>query len=397
MKITYLSWTVPYPPDSGGKNRSYNLSRYLAERHEVHLHLVSWSNQLVIPQILRTLFASITVHRLTHSRMDRLQRQVELVPTIVGTYYTSQSLVEFQQIYENRPTDLILIDEAHLASYAWPFTDVPCILSRQKVDHLYYRDVFLRTPLGIEKLKNLHEWLSFRFYENRLWRRFKYGIVVSEEERNLYQSLCPVLNLAVIPNGVDISFFQATPLPDSQDPIILFHGSMGYYPNVDAAIWFVEKIFPKVLESLPRAKLFIVGTDPTPEVKQLAKPNQVIVTGKVPDMRDYLQQSQVVVVPIRVGHGTRLKIPEAMAAGRPVVSTPTGAEGLMASSGEQLLIAEDAAEFAAAVVKVLADRSLAEQLAVNGRRFVENNYAWSSIGEKLNQYCHFVLKRQLQH
>lgn len=398
MRITYLSWTVPYPPDSGGKNRTYNLSRYLAEHHKVHFHVPSWG-PLAIPAPLQDSFTAITAHRLDHSysKMSRrLQQLAKGVPPGVANHYTAQSLVEFQRVFAAQPADLIFIDEAHMAPYAWPLTQVPCILARQKADYLYYRDVFLRAPLGSTKLTALVEWLSFRLYENRLCRRFKYGVVASEAERKLYLGLNPALNLAVIPNGVDVSFFRMMPLPTGQDPIILLHGMMSYYANIDAAIWFVEEIFPLILKHVPRARLFIVGQDPAAEVKRLARPDQIIVTGGVPDMRDYLCQSNVVVTPIRIGHGTRLKIPEAMAAGRPVVSTFTGAEGLEAEIGKHLLLAEDPIEFAASVVEVLTNPALAKSLATNARHLVEDVYSWRVIGENLDQYCQFVARSTVQ-
>jgi glycosyltransferase involved in cell wall biosynthesis len=302
-------------------------------------------------------------------------------------------LEEFRSALAADPADLIFIDEAHLAPYAWPLPQVPCILARQKADFLYYRDIFWHTPFGSKKMKALTEWLLFRLYENRLYRRFNYGVVVSEAERKLYLGLNPHLDLAVIPNGVDTSFFQMRPLSAGQEPTILFHGVMSYEANIDAAVWFAEKIFPLVLGRLPHARLVLAGRDPADDVQRLACPGRIVVTGTVSDMRDYLYQSNVVVVPIRIGHGTRLKIPEAMAAGRPVVSTPVGTEGLMAESGKHLLVAESPVEFAANVVEVLTDRSLAEYLATNGRQLVEDNYSWRSIGEKLSQYCQFVVGR----
>ena len=227
-----------------------------------------------------------------------------------------------------------------------------------------------------------------------MWRRFKYGVVVSEQERDLYLGLDPTLNLEVIPSGVDISHFQLTPLPTNSEPTLIFHGLMSFYPNIDAAVWFVKEIFPLILKDLPQAKLLIVGRDPVDAVKELACSGQIIVTGGVPDMREYLDQAHLVVVPLRIGHGTRLKITEAMAVGRPIVSTPIGAEGLTAESDKHLLIAENPIDFAACAVEVLTNQSLAERLVINGRELVEKEYSWQSIGRKLEQFCKSVIDRE---
>ena len=318
------------------------------------------------------------------------------VPELVAGHYTTQSVLEFQQKIAKEPADLVIIDEAPLAAYAWPLSQTPCILMRQKVDHLYFRDVFLRTPFGKEKAKALREWLWFRLYERKLWYRFRKGVVVSDVERQTYLKLNPKLDLAVIPNGVDTSHFRVTPLPTNQDPTILLNGTMSYYPNVDAAIWFVEKIFPLILRRLPRTKLLIVGQNPVEQVQRLARTDQVIVTGSVPDMRTYLSQSNVVAVPLRIGHGTRLKVLEAMAAGRPIVATSIGAEGLNAESGKHLLVADDPTRFAASVSEILTNPSLAESIVTDARQFVENIYSWPIIGEKLSEYCRLVADSALE-
>jgi sugar transferase (PEP-CTERM/EpsH1 system associated) len=391
LKIACVGWTIPYPPDSGGKNRSYNLLRYLAQDHEVHLHVPVWEASTV-PADLLDIMASITMYQLNHSftRKSYRSKIIRGVPAHVASLYTTQSVAEFQQTIVTESVDLILVDEAHLAPYAWPLSQTPCILMRQKIDYLYFRDVFLRAPFGKEKAKALREWLLFRLYENRLWSRFKRGVVVSEAERQIYLRLNPALDLAVIPNGVDISHFQVTPLPTNQDPTILLNGTMSYYANVDAAVWFVEKIFPFILRRLPQTKLLIVGQNPVEEVQGLARYAQVVVTGSVPDMRDYLSQSNVLVVPLRIGHGTRLKILEAMAAGRPVVSTSIGAEGLEAQAGKHLLLADNPTQFAANVIEILTKPRLAEALASDARQFVESLFSWPIIGEKLSQYCQLV-------
>jgi glycosyltransferase involved in cell wall biosynthesis len=393
LKIACLTWTIPYPPDSGGKNRSYNLLRYLAQHHEVHLHVPLWEAPNVPPDLL-DIMASVTLYQLSYSFSPETYRPkiVGGIPSLVAGFSTTQAVAEFQQKLTTEPADLILIDEAPLAAYAWPLSETPCILMRQKVDYLFYRDVFLRTALGKEKAKALREWFLFRLYENKLWRRFRKGVVVSEMEREIYLRLNPALDLAVIPNGVDILHFRVTPLPTNQHPIILLNGTMSYQPNVDAAGWFVKKIFPLILRHLPQTKLLIVGQNPVEEVQRLARSDQIIVTGSVPDMRDYLSQSDVVVVPLRIGHGTRLKILEAMAAGRPVVSTSIGAEGLEAQAGKHLLLGDNPKQFAANVIEILTKPRLAESIAGDARQFVENLYSWQFIGEKLNQYCQLVAK-----
>ena len=163
----------------------------------------------------------------------------------------------------------------------------------------------------------------------------------------------------------------------------MFTGVMGYEPNADAAQYFCNQIFPLVRREVKDARLLIVGHASPPTVQRLAEIGNVSVTGSVADVLPYYQQARLSVVPLRGGGGTRLKILEAMALGRPVVSTSIGCEGLAVRDGIHLEIADEPVAFAQRVVRLLLDRRLREQLAGNARRLVEERYEWSVIAEKL--------------
>lgn len=160
---------------------------------------------------------------------------------------------------------------------------------------------------------------------------------------------------------------------------------MNYPPNVDAAIYFVRSILPLIREQIPEVGLSIVGHVPTREVQDLAEAPRVRVTGFVDDVLPYYRDAAAVVVPLRAGGGTRLKVLEAMALGRPVVSTSIGSEGLAVTSGENLMLADDPASFAASVVTLLRDASMRQRLSENGRRLVEEFYDWRLLGAQLTQ------------
>jgi len=195
----------------------------------------------------------------------------------------------------------------------------------------------------------------------------------------------------VIPNGVDIQKYQ--PLPaENASPVLLFIGNMGYPPCVDAVLYFCREIFPRIRSVLSAAELWIVGRDPRPEVLQL-NGDGVHVTGRVDDVIPYYQQSAVCVVPLRAGGGTRLKILEAMALGRPVVSTTIGCEGLDVVDGEHLLIADNPKQFAEKTVRLLTDRQLYQHISTNGRQLVEARYDWDKIAGRLMEVYAFMLEQ----
>ncbi len=193
----------------------------------------------------------------------------------------------------------------------------------------------------------------------------------------------PRLQVDVIPNGVDTEKYQPLPLPpENAPPSLMFIGSMEYPPCVDAVLYFCSEILPLIRHAINAMELWIVGGEPRPEVLKLDG-SAVHVTGRVEDVVPYYQQSTVCVVPLRAGGGTRLKILEAMALGRPVVSTTIGCEGLDVVDGEHLLIADTPEQFAEKTLRLLRDRQLYQHIAANGRRLVESRYGWDKIAERL--------------
>jgi glycosyltransferase involved in cell wall biosynthesis len=184
----------------------------------------------------------------------------------------------------------------------------------------------------------------------------------------------------VVPNGVDTERFRPSALP--REPRLVFIGTLGYLPNVDGITWFCEEVMPRVQSVVPGAVLDVVGRLPTPEVLALGQRPGIKVHVDVPDVLPLLHGARLAVVPLRIGSGTRLKALEAMAAGRPVVGTSTGLEGLGVVSGQHALVTDGVEEMAGAVLAVLAGDELARRLALEGRRLVESRYRWDRIGER---------------
>jgi len=205
-------------------------------------------------------------------------------------------------------------------------------------------------------------------------------LATSERDKLTFQRLMNVRNIAVIPNGVDESEFR--PIGGVGEPgEVLFTGLMSYYPNQQAIRWFLDEVFPKVRLAVPAARLTVAGADAPPWLLG-RRSSAIVVSGAVPDMRPYFQRARVVVAPLKIGGGTRVKILEAQAMERPVVSTSLGAEGLN-TEGSSIVLADDADSFASQVIRLLCDDMLARQLAIKGREIVEKQYAWDCIGERL--------------
>lgn len=260
-----------------------------------------------------------------------------------------------------RRADVVVIEHDHAAAWRRDLPlDVPVVLTLHNRSPTMYR----RRGLKLEAAR---------------WRRF-YGRYLRDFERFVVVSKLDLRHdetSDLVPNGVDVEELKPTPEPDGP-PTLLFTGTMNHPPNSEGVEWFVREILPRV----PEAPLLVVGRNPPESVTKLAS-NRVEVTGAVPDVRPYFQQATVVVVPLLAGGGTRLKILEAFAAGRAVVSTSIGAEGLEVEHEKHLLTADGATEFADATARLLGDRALRERLTTEARRLVEDRYDWRILGEQL--------------
>jgi glycosyltransferase involved in cell wall biosynthesis len=208
-------------------------------------------------------------------------------------------------------------------------------------------------------------------------------LTVSENDRAFFLQYVEPERISVIPTGVDTEYFEPSGGPEQVDTTV-FTGSMDWMPNEDGVAYFVDKILPLVRQEIPGASFWAVGRRPPKRVQALAS-GSVVVTGAVDDIRPYLGKAAVCVVPLRSGSGTRIKIFEAMAMGKAVVSTTMGAEGLPVRHGENIILADDPADFARQVVQLLRDPLRRTELGGAARKLVERNYSWSAVGATFDE------------
>jgi len=241
------------------------------------------------------------------------------------------------------------------------------------------------------RIYNSINWRKLRREELEVWRGFDGVTFCSPEDEARARALAPQVRSAVIPNAVDPEYFK----PRAGDPAadgrtVLFFGAINYFPNVDGLLYLLREVWPRVARSHPHARLQIVGQHPTKEILAFQAPD-IEVLGRVDDVRPHLARAAVSVVPLRMGGGTRFKVLETMAMARPVVSTSLGAEGIEAEDGRHLLLADDAASFAAAVGRVLDDARLGARLGVEGRALVEHRYSWQAAAHRLDVFFRELL------
>lgn len=382
MNILFLSTWFPFPPDNGSKIRVYHLLRALAQRHEVTLISFAWDTAQ--PQTSAGLPFCQTIHTLPRDPFQRsafaqATRYLSLAPVVTRPIPEMQRLVA--RVLAETAFDAVIASTEVMATYALQTPGaIAKILEEHNAFSRMMEDRYCAAQHPLQRLNHWISWQKTRRYEAALFRKFSQIVMVSEEDRRACEQLpgqcAPV---AVIPNGVDCAHHRPG-LAEVQPHTLIYNGALTYSANYDAMRYFLAEIYPRIRQTLPQVSLSITGSTKGVDLGGLRLDESIHLTGYVEDIRLPVAGSAVCVVPLRQGGGTRLKILEAMALGTPVIATSKGAEGLDGVDGEHLLIADDPAAFAEAVLRLLRDASLRARLARNARALVEAKYDWAHIG-----------------
>ena len=254
------------------------------------------------------------------------------------------------------------------------------------------RQFFVNASNPGMKLLRAIQYLKTKQYERTIPGKFDACIVLSPHDQGTLNSLCPKANIVLIPIGVDTQFFR--PWNGQEEwPSLIFVGDMEHPPNIDAVLFFYNNIYKKIKEYLPKTKLYIVGRNPVREVCRLSLDKSVIVTGYVEDVRPYLSRSSIAIAPLVSGTGIKIKILEAMAMGKLVISTSVGSRGIDVSPGKNILIADDPQYFAKCTVEALFDETARQTMGHNGRLLVKAKYSWDAMADELDTLFRDIVKK----
>jgi polysaccharide biosynthesis protein PslH len=309
------------------------------------------------------------------------------VPLTVLNYTSSAVDNSLRSILAERAFDAVQLESSHLFRYLDTIRNAPgrpaVLLDWHNIESELMARYAAEVPSLPKRLVAGRTATLLKGVEQDLLQRCDGHTVVSEREREQLLARKPGARVWVVPNGVELRQ-PASDERTSQKDALLFVGSMDYHANIEAVTWFARRIWPSVSANLPELRFVIAGRSPAADVQALAS-GKVEVTGTVDDVRPYYARALAVVVPLRVGGGTRLKILEAMALGVPVVSTRLGAEGIAVQHGENILLADTEAEMEAAIGRIASQPDLRRDLSQAGRRLVEQKYDWEAIGNDLYQ------------
>jgi sugar transferase (PEP-CTERM/EpsH1 system associated) len=392
MNILIVCQNLPYPPDVGVKIRLFNLVKHLSDKHNISLvcYADSGNQENHLSKMKEYCESIILVQRKIKSKVRQLPGVAKNLflglPWSVKYAKSKEMQDAILKITKSKFIDVIHIDDIYMASNVDLVSGgkTKKAVTFHDIDSVRYRRTLKIEKNPYERLIILLKWLTIKWWESKIAENFDLSIVVSSIDRRLLESRSVKAKIAVIPNGVDTESFRPLPLSYHQD-YISFFGNMDYGPNRDAALYFCRRIFPIIKSRLPEAKFLIVGRDPSEELRKLSSDPNIIVTGYVASVIPYYERSSVVVVPLRAGGGTRGKILEAMALGRPVVSTSLGAEGLEVTHKENIMIADRPEDFATITVELMRNGSFKSVLIESARKFVESYHSWRKIAGELDR------------
>ncbi|MEM8779117.1 MAG: glycosyltransferase family 4 protein [Cyanobacteria bacterium P01_G01_bin.49] len=395
MKILMICATFPYPPSRGGTQvRTFNLLKQLSYQHEITL--VTQKSEDVTGQEIETLKSWVKHLRLFTRPHDpetgiiqKIKRFMQFLltgtpPNVLFLY--DQAIQNWiDQAVNNKQFDIITCEHSTNEIYvrfSWKNHTKTILNSHSSVYRTCKNQLTTGTSENPQR-DRLYLPLLKR-YESRMYQKFSKIVVTTDEDEQQLQDFKIKSPVSIIPNGVDLEIFPYRQTDPGGHKMIIT-GGMDYVTNIDAACFFSEAIFPLLQQKYPDTTLMIVGSKPAPSVSKLGENPNIIVTGRVPSMADYLHQATVCVIPLRSGFGIKNKTLEAMATGVPIVASDRGLEGMDVDSKNvplRALRANTIEEYINAITRLFEDAELRNTLSKNGREFIENHYTWEYLGSQ---------------
>ncbi len=403
MHILWIKTEFLHPVDKGGRIRTYQMLRALRRDHRVTY--LTLDDGTAAPDaeeraheyadaVVRVPFAP-AAKRSVRFYLDLLANLGSSLPYAVARYRSRELSRQLVTLCKARDIDVVVCDFLAPSLNVPEGLDCPVVLFQHNVEAMIWERhaAVARNPLKRAYMRS--QWRRMLSHEGAECARFDRVIAVSPEDARVFSEQFRIPDVSHVPTGVDTTYFRLSDSATQHPHEIVFTGSMDWMPNEDAIDWFVQEILPRIRATVPTARLTIVGRRPPPSIRALAATDAgITVTGSVPDVRPYLERAAVFVVPIRIGGGTRLKIFEAMSMERPVVSTTIGAEGLPVRDGIDILLADEPARFADAVVTLLLNPERASAIGRAAADEVRAEYGWDRVAAHFADICKSVVTTQ---
>jgi sugar transferase (PEP-CTERM/EpsH1 system associated) len=388
MRILTLISRCPWPLTDGAVIRDFNLLREASKRHDVFLlcflfkpsdrehfgHLRQYCREIVGIDLVRpraTMFAR-AARSLVMNR-----------PFITEEYRRRDMATALTRMVAERDIDVIHAHFLHMSQYH-PFKGSAAFVhDAHNLEHVLWKRIARTVRNPLTRLFAASQCSKLIRLQQEVGLKSEKCVTLSDEDRTEYRRICPGADVATVPNGADVAYWRPS-ANSSEARSILYFGNLGWAPQADAVRYFHDAILPAIWERMPDAKLYIVGQNP-PESIQRLRGERVIVTGFVPDMREYVGRATVVVMPLRIGAGTKHRVLQALAMQKALVCTSVAAEGIDLIHGETALITDQPKEFASHTLRLLQDPDLRAKLGTRGRKLILDRYDWQSIYDRLEE------------
>jgi len=402
VRILWIKTELLHPVNKGGRIRTYQMLRALKAQHHI-TYVALHDGPTDDPALTQANEYANTVVRIPHVQPTRSEPKywTDLVQSLVSSLpfavwrYKSDELTSWLTKYAKPDSyDVVIVDFLAPAAGVPDSLPLPVVLFEHNVEtEIWRRHAETATRFLTRRLFRLQE-RRMRAFENAWCRRSDLVVAVSDADAMALETNFGAVKPVAVPTGVDTDYFVPQGNTPREAALFVFVGSMDWLPNEEGVQWFCEAVWPEVRRKIPRARFRIVGRSPSPAVRALADDaTGVEVTGSVPDVRPHLEAASAMLVPLRIGGGTRLKIFEAMGMECPVISTTIGAEGLPVTNGTHLLIADDVAGTVAACEDIVSNPARASSIAGNAARFVRQHHSWAGVAQAFGDACDLAVQR----
>lgn len=398
MKILFLQKRILYPANTGGRIRTLNIVRHLARWHDVtYLCNVQPEDSPYLDQMASLGVRLVTIPWQETPRnsprfyVDLVKNLFSSLPFNVAKDFDPALRARAEELLEKDTFDLLICDFVQMAQNAIGLKAKTNLLLQHNVEAQIFERHGTTGGSWLRRCYMAHQSRKMKDYESRAGRHFAAIVAVSEQDKQLFQKRYGWGHVHTIDTAVDTEYFQPNGQPVN-DMRVVFVGSLDWLPNEDAVQFFSRQIWPLVRRFHPQAEFQIVGRNPSRAVTRLSRIAGVSIVGTVPDVRPYLAEAAVVVVPLRVGGGTRIKIFEAMAMGKPVVSTSIGAEGLNVEPGRHFVLADSVDQFRRQVCELLTDHDRRHRVGREARNIVQTSYSTETVARQFDNVCRLVLE-----
>ena len=392
-RLLFITHRIPYPPNKGDKIRSFHILKHLSECYDVILACMV-DDPSDIQGIERlSAHTKLVIFEKIHPRIKKTLSIPALLngEPISNRYFYSKKLQQkIDHVLSKMDIDAVLCFSSPTAEYVFRsrhysnrLANTSCFMDFIDVDSYKWRQYAETKPFPFNWIF-AREAVTLRCCEKHIADKFAHVFFVSEAEKNLFMNYVGTSsNATAISNGVDMDFFSPMQMAKHKEQTLLFTGAMDYWPNIDGVVWFSDTVLPAVQEVFPDVHFYIVGRNPAKQVRDLNRRSGITVTGFVDDVRIFMSKAHLSVIPLRIARGIQNKVLEAMAMEMPIVCTPQAVDGIDASPGREVVVAENPEVFSKQIQILLNDKQNAQKMGQQARQKVSSHYAWQACLEPL--------------